>query len=426
MAGGTSASFTYDAIGNRLTEVAGGTTNYTYPSTNSKLSSVGANSYTYDAMGNVTGDGARTYVWSAAGLLKEAKIGGTTVGAYTYSANNQRTKKVAGGTMTHYVYGLGGKLYGEYDNAGVLIREYVWLNGEPLAQVTKSGGTETVTYLHTDHLATPRYGTNAAGSTVWTWDSGAFGKEVPTGTVTVNLRFPGQYFDSETTLFYNWNRYYNPATGRYISSDPIGLTGGLNTFGYAGQSPVVFSDPEGLLRDTRTWPEPQTETETDLPSSIANAIPKVLRYCRLAGGVIVMVIIPVNETCATAPEKFPPGECGNRGCKSRQKRKIAEHNAYFWAGIDRNNSETRDITWKEAGDEGGAGTAWEKARQQTETGKSVGGHEKKKGSLAKVIHHPEGHSDWGKPGVPDWHRCPHYHAINEDGKEVIFTYYWGM
>ncbi|MBK6895493.1 MAG: hypothetical protein IPH06_02745 [Alphaproteobacteria bacterium] len=244
-AGGTATSFTYDGIGNRLTEVAGGTTNYTYPSTNSKLSSVGANSYTYDAMGNVTGDTARTYVWSAAGLLKEAKIGGTTVGAYTYSTNNQRTKKVAGGTTTHYVYGLGGLLTGEYDNSGVLIREYVWLNGEPLAQIDKSGGTETVTYLHTDHLATPRYGTNAAGSTVWTWDSGAFGKEAATGTATVNLRFPGQYYDAESSLFYNWSRYYNPATGRYITSDPIGLEGGLNTFNYAAQSPLTSIDPEG-------------------------------------------------------------------------------------------------------------------------------------------------------------------------------------
>ena len=243
--GGTAASFTYDPIGNRLTEVMGSTTTYTYPSTNSKLSSVGANSYTYDAMGNVTGDGARTYVWSAAGLLKEAKVGGSTVGTYTYSSNNQRTKKVAGGNTVHYVYGLGGLLYGEYDNSGNLIREYVWLNGEPLAQID-AGSPETLTYLHTDHLATPRYGTNAGGSTVWTWDSGAFGKEAPTGSATVNLRFPGQYFDSEITLFYNWNRYYNPTTGRYISSDPIGLAGGLSTFGYAGQSPIVSIDPEGL------------------------------------------------------------------------------------------------------------------------------------------------------------------------------------
>ena len=142
----------------------------------------------------------------------------------------------------------GGKLYGEYDNSGVLIREYVWLNGEPLAQIDKSGAIETVTYLHTDHLATPRYGTNAAGSTVWTWDSGAFGKETPTGSTTVNFRFLGQYFDSETTLFYNWNRYYNSAIGRYISSDSLGLAAGINTFGYVDQSPVNYPDPLGLAR----------------------------------------------------------------------------------------------------------------------------------------------------------------------------------
>jgi len=242
--GSAATTFTYDAIGNRLTEVTGSTTTYTYPSTNSKLSSVGANSYTYDAMGNVTGDGARTYVWSAAGLLKEVKIGGSTVGAYTYSSNNLRTEKAVSGSTSHYIYGLDGFLYGEYDNSGNLIREYVWLNGEPMAQID-AGSPELLTYLHTDHLATPRYGTNAGGSTVWTWDSGAFGKEAPTGSTSVNLRFPGQYYDSESTLHYNWNRYYNPVIGRYISSDPIGLLGGLNTFNYVEVSPVTSSDPRG-------------------------------------------------------------------------------------------------------------------------------------------------------------------------------------
>ncbi len=133
------------------------------------------------------------------------------------------------------------------NTSGVLVREYIWLNGEPLAQIDKPGGSEAVLYLHTDHLATSRFASNSAGSVVWIWDSGAFGKEVPTGTATVNLRFPGQYFDSETTLFYNWNRYYNPATGRYISSDPVGLAVGLATYNYASVSPVMQTDPSGLL-----------------------------------------------------------------------------------------------------------------------------------------------------------------------------------
>lgn len=149
------------------------------------------------------------------------------------------------GTTTHYVYGADGLLYGEYDNAGDLIREYVYLNGEPLAQVD-AGSPEVLTYLHTDNLGTPRFGTNSGGSQVWSWASDAFGIGAPTGSVTVNLRMPGQYFDAESGLFYNWNRYYNPEIGRYISSDPIGLEGGINTFLYAGANPVLYADPEGL------------------------------------------------------------------------------------------------------------------------------------------------------------------------------------
>ena len=60
------------------------------------------------------------------------------------------------------------------------------------------------------------------------------------------LRFPGQYFDKETGLHYNWHRYYNPKTGRYITSDPIGLTAGINTFGYVGGNPVGGFDLLGL------------------------------------------------------------------------------------------------------------------------------------------------------------------------------------
>ncbi|MCL4678635.1 MAG: hypothetical protein KJ017_08600 [Alphaproteobacteria bacterium] len=281
--------------------------NYSYPSTNSKLSSVGADSYSYDAMGNITDDDALAYTWSAAALLKEVKTSGTStvLGTYTYDASNLRTKKVAGGNTVHYVYGLGGLLYGEYDNSGALIREYVWLNGEPLAQVD-AGSPEVLTYLHTDHLATPRYGTNAGGSTVWTWESGAFGKEAATGRATVNLRFPGQYRDAETGLHYNWNRYYNPAIGRYVSSDPIGLAGGLDKFSYADLSPATLVDPDGL---------------------IASKVCKLFKYCK------DIVYTPIKEAAkkgirwcikkwqernkqeeAEAPPEVPePGESGAEG-----------------------------------------------------------------------------------------------------------------
>lgn len=88
---------------------------------------------------------------------------------------------------------------------------------------------------------------------VWQWRSSAFGEQAPDEDTdgdgvltTVNLRFSGQYFDGETGFYYNYFRYYDPATGRYITSDPIGLAGGLNTYGYVGGNPINYFDPEGL------------------------------------------------------------------------------------------------------------------------------------------------------------------------------------
>lgn len=241
---GTSASYTYDATSNRLTKVQGGTTTTTVPSTSNKISAVGANSYTYDNSGNITADGVNTYTWNAEGELGIVKVGGSTVGTYTYNAYRQRAKKVAAST-TYYVYGAGGLLYGEYDNTGAFIREYIYLNGAPLAQIN-AGTPEVLTYLHTDHLDTPRFGTNASGTQVWAWNNDAFGTSTPTGTATVNLRMAGQYYDSESGLFYNINRTYNPAIGRYISSDLIGISGGLNTFLYANANPVNGIDRTGF------------------------------------------------------------------------------------------------------------------------------------------------------------------------------------
>ena len=243
IAGEGSDSYSYDAIGNRT---AKNSDSYVYPSTSSKVTSIGGVSLTHDGSGNLTVDTQRTYVIDAAGRVEEVKISGSTVGAYVYDADNLRTKKTASSVVTHYVYGMGGKLYGEYDASGNMLREYVYLNGQPLAQIDDVSSSDVLTYLHTDHLGTPRYATNTSGSQVWAWSSDAFGVGTPTGSATVNLRFPGQYFDDESDLHYNWNRYYNPETGRYITSDPIGLAGGLNTFGYANANPVMYTDPEGL------------------------------------------------------------------------------------------------------------------------------------------------------------------------------------
>jgi RHS repeat-associated protein len=73
-----------------------------------------------------------------------------------------------------------------------------------------------------------------------------FRETAPTGSLEFNLRFAGQYYDKERGTHYNINRDYNPVTGRYIQSDPIGLDGGLSTFAYVNGNPVMLVDLEGL------------------------------------------------------------------------------------------------------------------------------------------------------------------------------------
>jgi len=132
----------------------------------------------------------------------------------------------------------------------------------PIAAVIK-GQTYAV---HSDHLNTPRKLTQPDGQVAWQWAYSAFGDEQPTlgakrftsetttpttgatsiPEVTFNLRYPGQYFDAETKLHYNYFRTYAPSTGRYTQGDPIGLDGGWNRFEYVNGNPLKWTDQRGL------------------------------------------------------------------------------------------------------------------------------------------------------------------------------------
>lgn len=135
-------------------------------------------------------------------------------------------------------------------------------------KVEQPARTAEVFYVHADHLGTPQELTDATGTVVWTATYKAWGRteaithpprvvtrvvgntvqeqlEDQTDPVVQNLRYQGQYFDSETGLHYNRMRYYDPDCGRFISHDPIGLSGGINTYLYA-PNPTGWIDPLGL------------------------------------------------------------------------------------------------------------------------------------------------------------------------------------
>lgn len=168
-----------------------------------------------------------------------------------------------------YVYAEDGRLLGEYGSGGTNssgTAQYIYLptasGPMPIAAVIK-GQTYAI---HSDHLNTPRKLTQADGQAAWQWAYSAFGDEAPTigakrftnettnpatgatsiPEVTFNLRYPGQYFDKETGLHYNWHRSYAPGTGRYTQGDPIGLAGGFNRYGYVDGDPLKWADPRGL------------------------------------------------------------------------------------------------------------------------------------------------------------------------------------
>jgi RHS repeat-associated protein len=108
----------------------------------------------------------------------------------------------------------------------------------------------SVYYAHTDYRNAPRILTDEDQSVAWRAEYTPFGTAIVTvNRVENNLRLPGQYFDSETALHYNYHRYYDPSTGRYITSDPIGLEGGLNTYLYAKANPLRYIDPLGLYTE---------------------------------------------------------------------------------------------------------------------------------------------------------------------------------
>jgi len=149
-----------------------------------------------------------------------------------------------------------------------------WLQSlVPAAQAVQAN-QGVLYYVHNDPLGTPQVLTDEAGMVVWRARYDPFGKAVvdedPDGdgnSVTFNVRFPGQYYDQETGLHYNYFRYYNPSTGRYITSDPIGIVGGedLNPFAYVSNKPMNWIDPEGLKKLRGRGGDPRLAGSTNGP-----------------------------------------------------------------------------------------------------------------------------------------------------------------
>ena len=247
----TDETYSYDGVGNRLTSAEH--TDWSY-NTNNELQGFDGVTFRYDANGNTTekndNGNITKYFYNIEDRLVRVEDGaGAVIATYYYDPLGRRLWKEVDDIRTYFVYSDEG-LIGEYDSAGSEIRSYGYRPGstwttDPLFLKENS----QYYFYQNDHLRTSQKLTAVNGAVVWSAKYSSYGKaQIETGSsVTNNLRFAGQYYDLETGLHNNYYRYYNPATGRYLTSDPIGVYGGVNMYIYALNNPETNNDPKGLI-----------------------------------------------------------------------------------------------------------------------------------------------------------------------------------
>lgn len=255
-----SRTYTYDNNSNRATEVIGSTT-YTYSNVSSKnrldhyTDGTNTRNFTYTANGNMAtddrtfiGGGSVSNTFGGRDRLESQTVNSQSV-TFTINAFGQRVSKAFSGTTTHFIHDILGHIIAEANGStGTTTTEYIWMEGELLAQIDSSGN---IVYVHNSQVGAPQKITNPSRTVVYDQIREPFGEvySTPTNTTPTNHRFPGQYADAENSLSYNNARDYDSSIGRYIEHDPLEYGGGYNFYGYVGQNPLLRTDVKG-----EEWP----------------------------------------------------------------------------------------------------------------------------------------------------------------------------
>jgi RHS repeat-associated protein len=250
-AGNHTLSYTYDAVGNRLTKTEdGNTTNYGYDINDRLLSEGLGITYTYDANGNQirknAGPVTDHYAYDFENRL--IRVDNGTVTTYGYDADGARVRSTVGGAATTFLVDVNRPLpqvLEERGAGGALVAAYTF--GDDLIRQVRDA---TSSYYHFDGSASTRLLTDAAGAPTDTYTYDAFGRELATtGTTENRYRFNGQSLDAETSFYYLRARYFAPSMGRFLTMDSFAGNEtdppSLHKYTYANNDPVNSSDPTG-------------------------------------------------------------------------------------------------------------------------------------------------------------------------------------
>ena len=240
----TTESYSYDAVGNRLS--SSGVASYSYNASN-ELTANSLGSYSYDNDGNTLTDASgKSYTWDFENRMTQAVVPGTGGGTTTfkYDPFGRRIQKSGPLGTTNYVYD-GYNVVEEVDNGGNVLSRYT--QGSHVDEWLAELRSGTTSYYERDGLGSITSLSNSSGALANTYTYDAFGKlTASTGTLTNPFQYTGREFDQETGLNYNRARYYDPSAGRFLSDDPIGFNGGNDFYAYVANNPVIFTDPSGL------------------------------------------------------------------------------------------------------------------------------------------------------------------------------------
>ena len=295
--GTATESYSYDAVGNRLSALA--SAGWSYNASN-ELTSTPNGSYTYDANGNTLTDAAgRSYTWDFENRLAQVVVPGGPTVTFKYDPFGRRIQRVSASGIMNYLYDMGSIVAG-LDGSGNVVAQYAQGTGidEPLAM----GQDNATGFYETDGLGSVTSLTNGVGTVTDKYSYGSFGTTASAGMSANSFRYTGREWDSDTGLYYYRDRYYDPAASRFISEDPAAFDSGVNFYKYAGNRPTLLVDPQG---DSSLVYDPNTNTITlyaDNNFGEGNG-----GFLGTPGGVVLAQAVAYNHPLDFS-NYFPPGD----------------------------------------------------------------------------------------------------------------------